>query len=504
MEEAISAVGQYGKYQKIITIISIFIGSIPFILTIAYPYLTKLPAFLCKNENGEYVHCEFNKETFCTGKVDFIKDPKNSVDNFAYDLDLYCGREFFISIYSSLFFFGALLSSVLMAPIPDKYGRKVVFQIFQVFSCIALFNNLFIINPWQLALVFFASGFGTYTYGMSSLINTEYLPRKVGVIVMAICNSSLSIVGIIVGIYFSSVNNKFILFLIFVILQFIMTYLTLRYFKESYIWLYSMKLKNKLIQTLTEIAEINNRLPEFNEYLNNQKNNLKSNSIMNLKQEQKDENEEIPTISFIQIMSFKSQRSNVIKCFICFFILGLTFYGIMLNIAFTRYNFFITCYCCFAGEIFGEIISILSNKYGRVTVMYLNGYIGGGSFLIYTFVDCAILSYVTIFIATSCFASYSNIMFIYAEELFPTPIRAKVFSYCFLMSRLGAMTVGPITNFFGVNTMNFLFAICAIVFGLVIFKMEETLSMPLKNEIPELEKIVSLVEMTKERISISH
>ena len=98
MEEFINAAGEYGKYQKIVTAISVTLASIPFCLTIPYSDLTKLPAFLCKNENGEYIPCEFNKKTFCSGQVDFIKDPKRSVDNFAYDLDLYCDKEFFISI----------------------------------------------------------------------------------------------------------------------------------------------------------------------------------------------------------------------------------------------------------------------------------------------------------------------------------------------------------------------------------------------------------------------
>ena len=265
-----------------------------------------------------------------------------------------------------------------------------------------------------------------------------------------------------------------------------------------------MKLKNKLIQTLSEIAEINGRLPEFNEYLDKQKDNLNSDSIMNLKQEEKDEKEEIHTIPFSQILSFNSQRNNVIRCFICFYILGLTFYGVMLNLGYTTRNFFIICYCFFTGEILGEAVSVLSNKYGRIKVMYINGFIGGFCFLIYTTICSEILSYITIFISTCCIASYSNIIFIYAQELFPTRIRAKVFSYCFLMSRFGAMSVGPITNFLGVFVMNYIFSLSQILFGVIIFKMEETLKMPLKNDIPELEDVDCLVETTKERLSISH
>ena len=163
MEEAIASAGVFGKFQKIVTAICISLGNIPFMLSIAYSYLTKLPAFLCKNENGEYVSCEFDEEKFCNGEIDFIKDKKNSIDNFAYDLDLYCKKDFFRSIYSSFFFFGALTSALVIAPIPDKYGRKTTLQFFQIFSCFVCLSDLFVFNPWQLAIIYFFSGFTTYS-----------------------------------------------------------------------------------------------------------------------------------------------------------------------------------------------------------------------------------------------------------------------------------------------------------------------------------------------------
>ena len=61
MEAFISAAGDYGKYQKVITAISVSLGTVPFCLTIPYSTLTKIPSFLCKNENEEYVPCEYDK-----------------------------------------------------------------------------------------------------------------------------------------------------------------------------------------------------------------------------------------------------------------------------------------------------------------------------------------------------------------------------------------------------------------------------------------------------------
>ena len=62
MKVALYAVGVFGNYQTKITMICISLGSIPFILSIAYSYLTRLPEFLCKNEAGEYIPCSYDRQ----------------------------------------------------------------------------------------------------------------------------------------------------------------------------------------------------------------------------------------------------------------------------------------------------------------------------------------------------------------------------------------------------------------------------------------------------------
>ena len=258
------------------------------------------------------------------------------------------------------------------------------------------------------------------------------------------------------------------------------------------------RLKKKFIITLSEIAEINGKLPEFNSYIETHKENLdylldtKKNSSKD--DENNNNDEKIPTITLKEIYSFKSQRGNMIRSLVTFFVTGMTFYGIILNLAYTKHNFFITCYCCFFGEIVGELSSgIIANLIGRIKIMSFGCFIGGICLLFYTIIDSALSSYITIFFATYGFASTFNVAFIYAPELFPTPIRAKLFSYCFLFSRLGAMIVGPVTKFFGVITTNILFFGCSIFSGLIFTNMEETLGKPFKNEIPELEGVDNLI-----------
>jgi len=507
MEECIASAGDNGKYQKIITFIGISLGSLPFTLSISYAYLTKMPKFLCKDENGQFsVQCEYDYITFCSSEnnYEYIKDKKNSVDNFTYAFDLFCSKEFFVPILSTLFFFGGLIGSILFAPVPDKYGRKTIFQILQVLSLILQINTLFAVGPWHLVFIYFFSGLATYGYGMSSIIIAEYLPRNISNIIMSISNGSFPLCGIIIGIFFCLLNNMKLLFIITVSFQAISTYLTLKYFKESPIWLFSMKLKERFAQTMREIAIINNREAQFEEWYKKNKdylNRLMSKNIKDKKVEEEEE-EEIKTYTLKEIFGFNSQRNNLIKSFICWFIIGGVFYGIILNLAYAKGSFYITCFCSFAGEITGELSSgVLAGIIGRIKVLSIGCFISGISMVLYTLMDSVGLNYFFIFLATLGIASSFNVLFIYTPELYPTPIRGIICGYTYLLSRFGAMVVSPITSSLGAYTTNILFSCSSIAAGIIISKMPETLGKELQNEIPEFEGINALVASAGSKLS---
>ena len=505
MEECILAAGDRGKYQKMITIVAISLGSLPFILSISYAYLTKMPKFLCKDENGQFtIECEYDRATFCSAEnnVEFIKDKKNSVDNFTYAFDLYCSKEFFIPIFSTLFFFGGLIGSVIFAPVPDKYGRKTIFQIIQILSLFLMFNILFAVGPWHLVFVFFFSGLATYGFGMSSLIVAEYLPRNISNIIMSIENGSFPLAGIVIGIFFCLINNMKLLFVITLLIQIATTYLSIKYFKESPIWLFSMKLKERFIQTMREISVINEREAQFEDWYKKNKDYLNKIFAKNTKDKKEEENEEeIKTYNLKEIFSFNSQRSNLIKSFLTWFLIGCVFYGIILNLAYSKGSFYITCFCSFAGEISGELSSgVLAGIMGRVKVLSVGCFISGISMIIYTLMDSIGISYICIYLATLGVASAFNVLFFFTPELYPTPIRGTVCGYAYLLSRFGAMVVSPITSYFGPFTTNILFSCFSIASGIIISKMPETLGKELQNEIPEFEGTDALIDSAKSRL----
>jgi MFS family permease len=182
--------------------------------------------------------------------------------------------------------------------------------------------------------------------------------------------------------------------------------------------------------------------------------------------------------------------------------IGSVFYGIILNLAYSKGSFYITCFCSFAGEITGELSSgFLAGSLGRVKVLCMGCFLSGISMVFYTLLDSVVINYILIYFATLGIAGAFNVKFIYTPELYPTPIRGIICGYTYLLSRFGAMIVSPITSYFGAFTTNVLFACCSIATGIIISKMPETLGKELQNEIPELEGMNTLIDSAKSRLS---
>ena len=159
---------------------------------------------------------------------------------------------------------------------------------------------------------------------------------------------------------------------------------------------------------------------------------------------------------------------------------GCVFYGILLNLAYAKGSFYITCFCSFSGEISGELSSgVLAGIFGRVTILYIGCFLSGISMIIYTLLDSIGINYLCIYLATLGVASSFNV---------------------YLLSRFGAMVVSPITSYFGAFTTNILFSCCSIASGIIISKMPETLGKELQNEIPEFEGIDVLIDATQSKL----
>ncbi len=121
MDLAFEAVGNKGRFQKILAWLVISVGSITLILSISFPFVTMQPIFLCRekeNHFDSFQHC--HEENLCRPDYDYKKDKTASLNNISYEFDLFCDRKYFVGLFGSAFFFGGIFGSIFLSPIPDR------------------------------------------------------------------------------------------------------------------------------------------------------------------------------------------------------------------------------------------------------------------------------------------------------------------------------------------------------------------------------------------------
>jgi len=268
---------------------------------------------------------------------------------------------------------------------------------------------------------------------MFSVIFSEYLSSQISGLIMSFSNSFYPLSGILLSIYFMTINNWRLFFVITSIISIITSYYILIYFPESPRWLFVKGKIKESIKTLEEIAKINGNYKEWETYL--KMNNLEKTLNEKNKNNNKENNNKFH-ISIFEILSFKSQRKTLIILIITWYGVSFCFYGIVLNLRRIKTNFFLQSILAFLGEMCSELSSgYISNIYGRVIILKYGGIIGSISFILYK-ISSDFFKSVFIFISMFGYAATFNVIFIYTSEILPTPIRATVCEILFLINSI--------------------------------------------------------------------
>jgi len=234
------------------------------IMSISFPFMTKKPDLLCKPKEyqGNFEKC--NEEDLCKyEEFDHLKIKDDNLINLAYDFDLYCDKSYFPPIIGTTFFFGSIIGSVILSPIPDKYGRKKIYKILIIINSLLNFNMLLSRNIWHIIITTFLLGVVSFAYSMSTLIISENFDMKTAGMIQTLNQLAFPLTGILIGIFFLLINNWKILFFIICFLNGIAIYLSQHYLMESPRWLNSQKRYEELIEIMNRIACINNKVGDF-------------------------------------------------------------------------------------------------------------------------------------------------------------------------------------------------------------------------------------------------
>ena len=155
MDKIFETIGLEGAYQNTLFIINLFTGVLPCIYSFQIPFLTRHPSFfvqkLQSDDPNKIYELEFNNELCDCSLYKIIKNPDKSVINWSYTYDLYCDKETYITIITSIIFVGMMIGTLTVAPSIDKYKRAIILKICISVSLILHFNLLFCLGPNHLS-----------------------------------------------------------------------------------------------------------------------------------------------------------------------------------------------------------------------------------------------------------------------------------------------------------------------------------------------------------------
>ena len=423
IDKILSIIG-FGKFQKLLFFSLISCSFLVCIISLSFSYLTKQPAFLCRdNINQTFAKCNFEEEKFCNiekyPEFEYQKDRSNSLYNWSYSFDFYCSNKQYLVIIGSGFFIGAIFGCIVITPLPDRYGRKNVLKVCLSISCILHFLILVSFNRVLLSIVCITSGFISSIYGNFSLYVAEYIPKKNSAISMSFIDAVYPFMGFVEAIYFLVINNWRILFLFTTILHFFATYFILKYLPESPKWLYDKGKIDESLEMIKKIAEINGKEKEVETYINlNYKElNERKNRENTQENDKKSSDNQYNIISII--IKFPSQRLVIFILSLTFFCASFCFYGIILSLENMKGNFFQNSIFSFFGEMVAELSSgYLSSIYGRTIILKLGGLIGAFGFLGNIFCTYNLKPFLLL-ISMMGYSSTFNVLYIYSPEIIP-------------------------------------------------------------------------------------
>ncbi len=493
MIDKINTVIGIGKFHKLLIFSLISCSFLTCIVSLSFSFMTKQPNFLCRENNTQnFTICKFEEEKFCNKEkysyFEYIKDKSKSLINWSYDFDLYCSNKKYIFLIGSGFFIGAIFGCIIITPLPDKYGRKIVLQICLTISCILHLLILLSFNPFLLSILCIISGFISSIYGNFSLYVNEYIPKEYSAMSMSVIDAIYPFMGFMETIFFLIINNWRIFFLFTTILHMFATYFILKYLTESPKWLYSKGKINESIEIIKKIANINGKNIEVETFLNLNKNELNSyniNNDENSTEEKNIDNNNNNNFNIISILiKYPSQRFVIFILTFTTFCASFCFYGIILSLENMKGNFYQNSFFSFFGEMVSELMSgYLSGIIGRTKILKLGGLIGALGFLGNKFSPNGLKS-IFLLIAMMGYSSTFNVLYIYSPEIIPSKIRSTVCGAIYFCGMV-APSIVPFIKIYIPNIFENLFIIFGFAYSFICIYLKETLGKDIKDEIPE-------------------
>lgn len=387
---------------------------------------------------------------------------------------------------------GLFLALPLTGFISDRYGRKVALSIAALMNCIFGLIRSFSMNYYMmLAFEFMDAGLGAGAYTTAFILAMELVGPRGRVFGNTLINV-VYVFGVmsLSGLAWLLQDWRTLLRIIYSPSCLIFSYIWI--LNESARWLLSKGKREEALKILKRAADMN-KVELSEQTLGLLHNVEKEKNIEEIDVRRKD----VPTNKssiFLQVI-----RSSIIikRLFTCSFLwitCAFVYYGLSINsvsLAGNKYiNFMLVAFI----EIPANFCCLfVLDKFGRKRVM-ISTYILSAILCIglaFLPKDQSWWSLVFYLSGKFCITVAYSSVYIYVSEVFPTNVRQSLLAICSSTGRVGS-TLAPLTpllNTYYENLHAIFFGTLAIIAGLLVFILPETLNQPLPDTIEEAERI---------------
>jgi len=516
VQKAFEMAGGKGRYQKrvigLLAIQRIFIGGY---LCLCFPYLFREPIFRCKDSiDGEWEHCRATIEN-CSRIIEPVPDSENTLVT---EFGLYCDQKYLIALCQTIHLATTVIGIFVLASLPDTRGRKTAL-LYSLYGVVGL-SVASIIIPSAYYIVFMIGMIGlafgpniSYTFMyLNEVSDAEY--RQTGTVVI---NAVRAIGQMFLGTLVAWINNNWRLYILLYIgiPLGISIYVCNLWVDEPPGYLVSKERFDEAREVIFKMAQTNGQVIKdfiFSEELARRtgsvsmikkKNTMTRKSVFDIGSIRK-------SIKYIQKMKSYHYQDLIKYHSLKIQVLLLSVVSLVNNFINSAITWAIpaieapTSWATF-GISLGDLIACVCAAYLYVSMKRRPLYILSFAVMVLAFLPFALVdaplecqtsaepcwqSYVQVvlLVVAKCMASViSMLFFIYAAEVFPTPVRALGTALVSVISRGGAilspMIIGIlIEEEWSPMVFMGLFSIPAVV---VSFYLKETKGQELPDEIEE-------------------
>lgn len=384
--------------------------------------------------DDNYVYVDQNPDVEPIGCDEgWVYDRSENPRTIISDFNLVCDKRSAPDIAQSIFFAGVLVGSFAYGSLSDIIGRYYAYYIavamLFTFSLVTAFSPNFGV---YIFFRFFIAAANLGSFLIAFVIGTELVGPSKRVIANCIiqCFFAIGYMLLAVVAFFVRDWRKLQLTIVAPIFLF---FLTMPFVPESARWLISKQKYDRASKIICRAAKVNKKegkLPEnFME------------EIKKTEEMHSNEDSATKTVTFIDLFRTPNLRKSTLNFMYNWFINSLVYYGLSLSTSDLGSNVYIAFFISGAVEIPAYFIGVpmMESRLGRRYSTSLCELLGGIACLMTIFLPLGVWKTGIAMIGKFGISASFSLVYIYAAEVIPTPLRSVGVGVCSTAARVGGI-----------------------------------------------------------------